>query len=271
MGRARRNWAVCVAGAAIGASLAIAPQIAQSAALELVLAVDVSTSISRREYALQMAGIADAFRDPVVQRAIDGAADAGGVYVALMQWSGPETQTLAIDWTHLDGRLAAERLAARVEAAPRPTGRGGTAIGSALHSAADLIRGNGIVAARSVIDVTGDGRNNGGHSLPVARAAMRAAGITVNALAILDDVPGLDGYYRDRLIVGPGAFVMQANRFPHFAAAFRRKLLREIGNPPLSMRRDRLRGDQERGGTLTEAKASGAGGRIGTALDLSPR
>ena len=38
--------------------------------LELVLAVDISSSVSRDEYALQMGGLAAAFRDPAVVAAI---------------------------------------------------------------------------------------------------------------------------------------------------------------------------------------------------------
>ena len=65
-----------------------------------------------------------------------------------------------------------------------------------------------------MIDVSGDGPNNGGTLVTVARDKAVAAGITVNGLPILDDGGGfytrynigdLDLYYRDCVIGGPGS------------------------------------------------------------------
>ncbi len=65
-----------------------------------------------------------------------------------------------------------------------------------------------------MIDVSGDGPNNGGTLVTVARDKAVAVGITVNGLPILDDGGGfytrynigdLDLYYRDCVIGGPGS------------------------------------------------------------------
>jgi hypothetical protein len=57
-----------------------------------------------------------------------------------------------------------------------------------------------------------------------------AAGITINALAVLNEEgPGLLAHYRDQVIGGPGAFVMHCPDYAAFAEAIREKLRREIG------------------------------------------
>ena len=54
----------------------------------------------------------------------------------------------------------------------------------------------------------------------------------MNGLAILTDTPGLDSYYRRKVITGPGAFVVAAANYADFARAMRLKLLREIEDRP---------------------------------------
>ena len=56
--------------------------------------------------------------------------------------------------------------------------------------------------------------------------------MTVNGLAILADDPDLERYYRESVIVGPGAFALAADDFEAFSEAMRRKLIREITYRP---------------------------------------
>ncbi len=58
--------------------------------------------------------------------------------------------------------------------------------------------------------------------------------MTVNALAILNEVPTLRFYFEKHVIAGADAFAMAANDYDHYAAAILRKLIREIGNPAIS-------------------------------------
>ena len=62
--------------------------------LELVLAVDVSASVDDAEFALQMAGIAEAFRDQEVQAAI-ASGPLGRVAVSLVLWADPQGGRMA--------------------------------------------------------------------------------------------------------------------------------------------------------------------------------
>ena len=215
---------------AAGASEAIEPAGPESpVALEMVLAIDGSTSVSTWEYALQTAGLARAFRAPEVVAAI---ARSGGIAVALVEWAGAGNQALAVDWTAVGDAASAEALAQAIEASPRRFIGNGTALTEALGYAAARFAANGFQGERRVIDVSGDGPDNRGTGPAQARARARAAGITVNGLAILDREPGLAAYYRAR--VDGGAFVLDAASYRDFAAAIHRKLLREIAGAPVA-------------------------------------
>ena len=58
-------------------------------------------------------------------------------------------------------------------------------------------------------------------------------GITINGLAILNDEPDLDRYYRENVTGGPGSFVLVARQIEDFAEAMRCKLIREFEYRPL--------------------------------------
>jgi hypothetical protein len=101
-------------------------------------------------------------------------------------------------------------------------------------------------APRRTIDVSGDGTNNAGRDVSLVRDEAVAKGITINGLAILSDRPlsfnpehtnppgGLEKYYQDNVIGGPGSFVMAAQDFNSFGKAILNKLIAEIAStrPP---------------------------------------
>ena len=207
----------------------------QALDLELVLAVDSSSSVDDREFALQMDGIAQAFRHPAVIRAI-AAGTPNGMAVSLVQWSGVETRALALPWTLVRDRLSALALATEIAATPRLVGGGPTALGDAIGYATALIETNAYQAKRRVIDISGDGINNEGELAAIARARAVSLGITVNGLAVLTDEPNLTRYYLAGVVGGPGAFVMAAKDFEDFAQAVRLKLIAEISGGAVSER-----------------------------------
>ena len=88
--------------------------------------------------------------------------------------------------------------------------------------------------SRRVIDVSGDGSNNRGRPVTLARDEAVAAGIGINGLPILALEPDLDRYYYDSVIGGPGAFVVAAQSYETFADAILKKLITEIAanTPP---------------------------------------
>ena len=70
----------------------------------------------------------------------------------------------------------------------------------------------------------------------MVRDAGVAAGVTINALAVLNEEPDLLEHYRAEVIGGPGCFAMDCPDYAAFAAAIRAKLGREIGAPLLAAR-----------------------------------
>ena len=158
-----------------------------------------------------MGGIANALRDPEVIEAIEGGAP-NGVAVAVIEWSGPGQQLVAVDWTRITDARSAAALAARIEAMGRGL-IGETAIGEALRFASDLLAYGPFQGARRIIDVSGDGPSNAGEEPEPMRDAAALAGVTINGLAILRENPGLDRYYAEHVIGGPDAFVMIAEDY----------------------------------------------------------
>jgi len=190
--------------------------------LALALAVDVSGSVDPVEYNTQMQGLADALRDGSVAEALVR----GEAAVLLVQWTGSSRQQVTLPWTRIRSFQDAEALAKAVETAPRSWRNFSTAIGEALKFTLAQFA-NAPDCKRRVIDVSGDGPSNEGTEPRAVHAALRAAGITVNGLAIEGAIEDLTGYFYENLIVGDGAFVVTANHFDDYPARIRLKLQRE--------------------------------------------
>jgi Protein of unknown function (DUF1194) len=215
--------------------------------LELVLAVDVSSSISAEEMELQFRGYAAAFGAADLARRI-GAGPIGAIACTLFVWSDPDHQQILVPWTRIDSVATARAFATAIDAAPRVTGLY-TSISGAIDFAAGLFGRGGFEGTRRVVDISGDGADNAARparALAQARDDALERGIVLNGLAILDAdpsrammgtwptrrAPPLDEYYRDAVIGGPGSFLMVAEGFEAFAPALRRKLAREIAHAP---------------------------------------
>lgn len=237
-------------GALMAALLATLPTTETRAetpvALELVLAVDTSESVDGFEYGLVMQGIARAFRSPEIIELI-GRQD--GIAVTLFQWSSRIDRRYMIPWHLVTDPASVLAFAAAVEAAERDPIRGFTAIGGAIDFGVRLIAENGFAGRQRKIDLSGDGRSNAGPSPAKPRKEADALGIVINGLPILSGTDetayDLDAYYRDEIIVGPGAFIEIAQDYEDFEQAFRRKLLREL-TPVVSRKKDLPEGQVEK-------------------------
>jgi hypothetical protein len=232
-----------LAACALGAAPVSAQAPATTAVdLELVFASDGSGSIDDDELALQRRGWADALTSPDVLAAIrDGAI--GAIAVAFMEWGGPSSQVLVVDWHIIRDEASARAFGTKLLGAPRGA-YGYNSISNAIDFSVRLVEENAIEGTRRVIDVSGDGPNIGGRVLAQARGDALAKGFTINALAIRrpGGRPGgpagmaLEDYYADAVIGGPGAFVEIADEARPFALAARRKLLTEIAGLELPVR-----------------------------------
>ncbi len=206
---------------------------AERVQLELILAIDASLSVSNVEFALQLQGLANAFRNEAVVAAIRAAGD-HGIAVMLLQWSDRAQQAISVDWSLIKDAESAAAFALRVARAPRAYDGAGTAIGRALETSIPLFQANGFQGDRRVIDLSGDGIDNRGPLPGGIRDIAVASGIVVNGLAILNEDRYLDLYYEKNVIGGTGAFVMTAVDYEDFAVAIVRKLIREISDQPVA-------------------------------------
>ncbi|MGH7060438.1 MAG: DUF1194 domain-containing protein [Stellaceae bacterium] len=205
------------------AACAAAPAPADT--LALVLAVDVSESVSNDRYVLQHEGIARAFETPRLVDLI--AAMPGGIEALVMEWSDPDKIAVTVGWTHISDESSAAAFAASVRSTTRSS-NGLTAIGSAMLAAAAAFEHMPEPAGHRVIDVSGDGMANFGVPPAEARDQLVQKGITINGLAILTEEPWLDSYYRQNVIGGPSSFVLVAENMGAFADAMLRKLVQEV-------------------------------------------
>jgi hypothetical protein len=205
--------------------------------LELVLAVDVSGSMSKAELLIQRQGYIAALRSDEVGASI---AFRGGVALAYMEWAGPDQQRIVVPWTVVSDTANAEQFAEMLAAAPLQAGFGsapwetGTSISRALLFAADMFSRGG---ASHTIDISGNGPNNSGDPLAPVREFVVARGIAINGLPIMGpDLPAsafpLTVYYEDCVIGGPGALAVTVDHPARLASAVRRKLLLEIAAMP---------------------------------------
>ncbi len=204
--------------------------------VELVLAVDVSRSMDENELALQRAGYVAALTDPAFAEAVRSGYH-GRVALTYFEWSDSIHEASRVAWRIVDGPESAAAFAAAIPATEN--GRTlGTSISAAIAHAATLFDGNGIAGDRLVIDVSGDGPNNKGAPVDLARDAAVAQGITVNGLPILISPSrtfrDLDRYYAECVTGGPGSFVLPVNGIAEFATAIRRKLILEVSRIPVA-------------------------------------
>jgi hypothetical protein len=202
---------------------------AHAAALALVLAIDVSESVSHDRYILQHEGIARAFETPRLVDII--AAMPGGIEALVLEWSDPDKIAITVGWTHISDAGSAAAFAAAVRATTR-TSNGLTALGSAMRAAATAFEHMPEPAGHRVIDVSGDGMANFGLPPAQARDELVQKGITINGLAILTEEPWLDQYYQQNVIGGPSSFVLVAKSMDTFADAMLRKLVQEVAEGP---------------------------------------
>jgi Ca-activated chloride channel family protein len=196
----------------------------------LALTVDISGSVDREEYALQMNGLAGALRDPTVSEALVSRK----AKLMLVQWTGTSRQIISVPWRQISDYDDIEAMAEAVEKAPRAWRNFSTAIGDALtFTSAQFEKVSD--CKRKVIDVSGDGYSNEGVEPLGLRNLLAEDGFTINGLAIEGSADDLTSYYRDHVIAGNGSFVMTANTFDEYPKRIKQKLFREVTNQVASL------------------------------------
>ena len=214
--------------------------------LLLVLAADVSRSVDGAKFQLQREGYAAAVSDPRVLEVIHSGRY-GRIGLTFVEWSGTGSQRVVIDWTTIGGADAAKGFADRLLEAPRSFADR-TSISGAIEFAMGQLARAPYESARRTIDISGDGTNNAGRDVTAARDEALAQGVTINGLVIFSETPlswnpdhtnppgGLDNYYRNNVVGGPGAFVLAAQNFGSFGQAMIKKMIAEVAWAPLRPR-----------------------------------
>lgn len=235
--------AVFVAAALVGGDVAsvAAPntsQLAQKADaqvdVELVLAVDVSYSMDLDELAIQREGYAEAVTSADFLTALKSGPH-GRVAVTYFEWAAAHDQKIIIPWRIIDGPESADAVAAEIMKAPlRRASR--TSISGAINFGMHVLSENPYKGLRRVIDISGDGPNNNGEPVLIARDAALEKGVTINGLPVMVkqasyatmDIEKLDLYFEDCVIGGPGSFVVPIKEPGKFKEAIRTKLVLEV-------------------------------------------
>lgn len=219
----------------------------------LIVSVDVSGSVDKDRFALQMGGIARALEDPDVIGAMLGGPHRA-IMFTLVDWS--EFASAPIPWTRVASRADAYALAARVRETQRPEGEF-TCVAHMMSFVSDLTLPTlPSLAERVVMDVSGDGIDNcdGDEATAERRDALMKAGLTINGLPIHEGDPAqplgvgafrapgrpfqagavkpttLEPWYRKHVIGGPGSFLLPANGYDDFARAIKEKFALEISS-----------------------------------------
>jgi uncharacterized protein DUF1194 len=224
----------------------------------LIVAIDVSNSVDDQRYKLQMEGIAQALEDPGVIQAIVGGAK-GGILFSLITWA--DQPTVNLPWTHIASEAEAKLAAKKVRALPRQGGEF-TCMARMMRVVSDkIVPQIPAKAAKIVLDVSGDGRDNCNSQEPIqtVRDELVSYGVTVNGLPILGGegpeivTPGapstqsylpdqqqddpLEAWYRENVKGGPGSFVLPANGYADFGRAIRQKFVLEVSEAGSHARR----------------------------------
>jgi len=202
--------------------------------VELILAVDVSRSMTRRELEIQRRGYAEALSSNAVAKVVANG-PSGRIALTYFEWGGTHWQRTIVDWTLIESQQDLKNLAAKLTIEVTQEWRR-TSISGAIDHAMGKLQDNGYTSLRQIIDVSGDGPNNDGRPVLAARKAALAKGVIINGLPLMTregiglqfHLEDLDEYYKHCVIGGPGSFIIPVRHWEEFPEAVRRKLVLEL-------------------------------------------
>ena len=215
----------------------------QATDFNLITAVDVSDSITQEDEWLQYTGLArGVLNAEFLARIAQGTQQRIGF--AAFTWSSGGKVDVIVPWTVIGTRADAERVAAQFEGAPRidrstfgryrplSTGAGASQIGltdiaEAIRAAVEMALTAPYSADRSVINVLSNGVDNNGEDPSGVRDQAVAMGMTINGV-VFGNHADLPRYFRERVIGGPGAFLMTVAQPDDLAPALERKFWQDM-------------------------------------------
>jgi hypothetical protein len=219
-------------------SLSSRAQQREPVGMQLILAADVSGSVNETRYLVQQKGYVAALRDPRVLAVIANL-DPPVLGMTFIAWSA--SQSVMVPWTRVHDARSMNDFCTALEAARRPMNIG---IGTFITDALEYCQGRfdtAFTGGRKVIDISGDGGESRGivERLREMRDLLVNQGIIINGLPIIVKPPdfirppqppeGLEVYYRNHVVGGPGHVMIESVGFDNFYQAILQKLLLEIG------------------------------------------
>ena len=173
---------------------------------------------------LRRQGYVEALTHPRIQRAITSGI-LGRIAVAFIEFSAYGCERLSVPWTTVDGSQSATAFGRKLLVLDYDPCLVGNAAADALAFAAQLMDEKNFEGTRRVIDISGDGPNTLGMSLRGVRRDVLRRDITINALVLERlEMPELPDYFRDEVIGGLGAFMVEAKNHASFSAAILKKI-----------------------------------------------
>ena len=106
--------------------------------------------------------------------------------MCFVEWSGVGAQKLVIDWTAINDEKSAREFGDQLLEAPRSFADR-TSISAGIDFARRQLARAPFESPRHTIDVSGDGTNNAGRDVRLARDEVVGKGVTINGLVILSD------------------------------------------------------------------------------------
>lgn len=187
--------------------------------LALILALDVSGSVSGLNFQLQRDATADALQYSMRPQAH------APIAVQVIMWEN--SPHVVIDWRLIRNPHDVRELSEQLKQVRRP-GMGSTNLTTLMNSALDNFAHAPCTPERQVLDVSGDGASDEA-DMDQARERAEAMGVQVNGLPIVTDQQHYDivEYFRQQVVTSDG-FAIAAHTWQDFAHAIRSKLSLEI-------------------------------------------
>ncbi|MBN8457785.1 MAG: DUF1194 domain-containing protein [Verrucomicrobia bacterium] len=232
-------WRSALLGSVLAGALLlpVSSASAETVDTELLLLVDISGSITDKQFDQMMGSYARAMTSAAMLDAIQSGAT-GSIATAVMFWSGSSEQSIGVDWMKISDYDSANRFAEAVAAAIRPFS-GKTALATAMNRGVPMFGGetggtdNGFQSISQILNVAGDGVDNDSgartkdRSVYVDQARNNALAVGVdliNGLAINDNsapdrTNAIQQYFTAHVIGGEtGGVQAVANYAPDYAS-----------------------------------------------------
>ncbi len=229
--RGARHWIFA------GILLAAHPVSAEQCRQALALGLDVSGSVDAREYRLQLDGLASALGARSIKNALF-AMPSAPIHIMVYEWSGDLRPHILLDWTAVRSEEDLDDIQTQLRSTQRRHASPGTALGQAMVKGFEFLQARDF-CWKQTLDISGDGKSNLGPDPISVKPLFEQNGITLNALVIGADAPGLgdlrqaeigelSAYFNANVIVGENAFVQAALDYANYEEAMTRKLEKEL-------------------------------------------